>query len=118
VNSGDTRNTLCNTVYYYHDFGLIKRSAKFVRPDNTAVNRGSRNTRRCTIMRFLEVNGTSLSLNYRSNDLCICNLHLLHSDMLVIDQDVQGIFSYSTFKFLMAVLNNGFSQFRCGTLSI
>lgn len=105
---------MCNTLYYYHDLGLIKRSAKFVRPDNTAVNRGSRNTRHCTFIHFLEATGTSVSLNYRSNDLCACNLCLLHSDMLVIDQDVKGIFIYSIYKFLMAILNNAFLKFRCG----
>ena len=86
------RETPCGALYYYQDFGLIKRCA---RPDSTAVNRGSRNPHHCTIMRLLEANVTSLSLNYRSNDLCICNLCLLHSDMSVIDQDVQGIFSYT-----------------------
>jgi hypothetical protein len=115
VNSGDTTNTLCNAVYYYHNFGLIKRSARFVRPDSTAVNRGSRNPHHRTIMRFLEASGTSLSLNYRSNNLCICNSRLLRSYMLVIDQNVQGIFNYSICEFLIAILNNGFAQFRCGT---
>jgi len=69
-------------------------------------------------MRFLEANGTFLSLNYCSNDLCVCNLRLLHSVTLVIDQDVQGIFSYSIYKFLIAFLNYGLSQFQCGTLDI
>ena len=77
-----------------------------------APSRGSKNSQRCTMSRFLPERETCPSSTLRSADLCLCSLHVLQSDNLNCRLGREHTFAYTFHEILLTISYEGFTQSR------